>query len=182
MSMTPTCEERSPLHNALSLSCYPACYRLHILQFLNFFRVGTEEVCTILGKRTQVRPLIELRTLRMRDQCFIRHQQVNTVNDHNHYCNAHMWWPERIDDSTLCEIKRSWGQLLPTYREITIYKRIRYRNFKNGSKFKSFTKKIKIMYTEQGTEKYGMVEKLQTLRYGGTEIVKSVDTLKMWQI
>jgi len=35
------------------------------------------------------------------------------------------------------------------------------------------------MYTEQGTEKYGMVEKLQTLRYGGTEIVKSVDTLKM---
>jgi hypothetical protein len=45
--------------------------------------------------------------------------------------------------------------------------------------YKSFTKKIKIMYTEQGKEKKGMAEKLQTVRYGGTERVKSVVTLKM---
>ena len=35
------------------------------------------------------------------------------------------------------------------------------------------------MYTEQGREKYGATEKLPTVRYGGTEIVKSVNTLKM---
>jgi hypothetical protein len=35
------------------------------------------------------------------------------------------------------------------------------------------------MYAEQGTEKYGMVEKLPMVRYGGTEIVKRVNTLKM---
>lgn len=46
--------------------------------------------------------------------------------------------------------------------------------------FKSFTKKIKIIYTEQGAEKYGMVEKLQMVRYGGTEILVSVITLNMW--
>ena len=77
------------------------------------------------------------------------------------------------------KIKRSCGQSLLTYREIHIYKRIQYQNIANGLMHKSFTKTTKIMYTEQGTEKYGMTEKLRMVRYGDTEIVKSVITLKM---
>jgi hypothetical protein len=35
------------------------------------------------------------------------------------------------------------------------------------------------MYTEQGTEKYWMVEKLHRVRYGDREIIKTIITLKM---
>ena len=67
--------------------------------------------------------------------------RLHTINALTHYCIAYKWRTECFENLTLCEINRSWGQ---NYREINIYTRIPYQNFKNGLMLKRFTKKIKM--------------------------------------